>query len=265
MQKVYIIFIIISVVATITRITNVSLRRIKKLMPKLLLEHSAYYQKLNPKERTRFEERILRFIATKHFYRFDKSKATDEMQILISAAAMQITFGYPDRYDYEFFRRIAISDTNYVSSQSKKVHAGETNPGKSLIAFSWERLMFGIKNPHDSINLGLHEFAHALFVNNVCGFSNHSFKKAIGKWHKIVNKIIEEGTADDFFRRYAFANKMEFFAVSMEYFFENPTAFKSHLPELYGVMCELLNQDPLKPNNGIVRKTLLGGFYKNNK
>lgn len=262
MQKVYIVFIVVYVVVTVRRVANRNLRRMKKLMPALLLEHSAYYRKLNLKERTHFEERVLRFIATKHFYRFDtKAKTTDEMQILIAAAAMQITFGYSEEYDYETFRRIAISDKDYISSKTMKMHQGETNPGKSLIAFSWERFMFGIKNPHDSINLGLHEFAHALFVNNVHGFTNHSFKKAIGKWHKIVNKIIEEGTADDFFRRYAFVNKMEFFAVSMEYFFENPQAFESHLPELYGVMCELLNQNPLKPNNGIVRKTFLSSLY----
>ena len=262
MPKVYIIFFVVYVVVAVSRITNRSLRRMKKIMPALLLEHSPYYRKLDLKERTYFEERVLRFIATKHFYRFDtKSKVTDEMQILIAATAIQITFGYPDRYDYEVFRRIAISDKDYISSQTLNVHQGETNPGKSLIAFSWERFMFGIKNPHDSINLGLHEFAHALFVNNVRGFTNHSFKKAIGKWHKIVNKIIEEGTADNFFRRYAFVNKMEFFAVSMECFFENPQDFNSHLPELYHVMCELLNQNPLKSNNGIVRKTFLNNFY----
>ena len=39
------------------------------------------------------------------------------------------------------------------------------------------------------------------------------------------------------------ANLEEFFAVSVESFFERPVAFKKNMPELYACMCNLLNQD----------------------
>jgi hypothetical protein len=46
------------------------------------------------------------------------------------------------------------------------------------------------------------------------------------------------------FRAYAGTDQAEFFAVAVEYFFEQPGSFKTQLPELYACMCELLRQDP---------------------
>lgn len=242
------------IVAIYSQYFNPKLRRLKESMPRLLNQYSVYYRNLNQKERKHFEKRVLVFISLKRFYRFDKSEATDEMKILIASAAIQITFGFSDGYEYEVFRNIAISDKEYVSQQTKKVHQGEANPGKSLIAFSWKRFMEGVKNPHDSLNLGLHEFAHALFLNNLGGYRNRHFIEAIGEWHATVTMLMEEQTIHDFFRSYAFNNRMELFAVSVEYFFVTPKDFHKNLPLLYTVMCCVLNQNPLLPNNGIRRR-----------
>ena len=242
------------VVFSISLRFNPKMRRLQHVMPRLLHQYSPYYQSLNYKEQKRFQKRIIRFISLKRFYRFDKSEATDEMKILIASAAVQMTFGYPKMFEFEVFDKIAVSDKEYVSQQTKNVHEGEANPGKSLLAFSWKRFMEGVKNPYDCINLGLHEFAHALFLCNFSGYLTPDFKEMIHKWHAEVAKIAQEPAAHNFFRHYAFENKMEFFAVAMEYFFENPKAFHSHFPQLYEVMCRLLNQNPLLPNNGIVRK-----------
>jgi len=247
-------------------VRSLKTRRLKQSVVRELLHlHSVYYRNLHYKEQKHFEKRIIRFISLKRFYRFDKSEATDEMKILIAAAAVQITFGFPDECEYEVFNQIAVSDKEYVSQQTKKVHQGEANPGKSLIAFSWQRFMEGVKNPCDSMNLGLHEFAHALFVNNVCGYSNRYFRETVNAWHTEVTKLMQDQAAHNFFRSYAFENKMEFFAVSMEHFFENPKALHAHFPQLYFIMCRMLNQNPMLPNNGIVRKSIFSlNTRKNN-
>jgi len=242
------------VVAIYSRYFNPKLRLLKKNMPKLLIQHSPYYRNLNHKEQKHFEERVLVFISLKRFYSFDKSNVTDEMKILIASAAIQISFGFSDGYEYEIFRNIAISDEEYMLQQTKKVHHGETNPGKSLIAFSWKKFMEGVKNPHDSLNLGLHEFAHALFLNNQRGYRNQHFIQTINEWHATVAKLLQEQATYIFFRSYAFNNKMELFAVSVEYFFETPQDFHEYLPQLYAVMCRMFNQNPMLPNNGIRRK-----------
>jgi Mlc titration factor MtfA (ptsG expression regulator) len=41
---------------------------------------------------------------------------------------------------------------------------------------------------------------------------------------------------------YAFTNFHEFWAVSIEYFFENPGGLKDNLAQLYAILCNTLNQ-----------------------
>ena len=48
-----------------------------------------------------------------------------------------------------------------------------------------------------------------------------------------------------YLRGYAFTNFHEFWAVSVEYFFENSQGLKDNLPQLYTILCDTLNQDPL--------------------
>ena len=257
MFRLYIILFFIFVrifVAVYGRYFNPKLRRLRECMHKTLHQHSPYYRNLNSKEQKHFEERVLVFISLKRFYRFDNLKVSDEMKILIASAAIQISFGFSDGYEYEVFRNIAISEKEYESEQTKKMHYGETNFGKSLIVFSWKRFMEGVKDPHDSVNLGLHEFAHALFLNNVSGYSNRHFVQTATQWHATVAELEQKQAIYDFFCSYAFCNRMELFAVSVEYFFEIPQSFHTHLPQLYAVMCRMLNQNPMLPNNGIGKR-----------
>jgi Mlc titration factor MtfA (ptsG expression regulator) len=47
-----------------------------------------------------------------------------------------------------------------------------------------------------------------------------------------------------YLRSYAFSNLHEFWAVSVEAFFVNPVGLQLNMPELYDVLCRVLNQDP---------------------
>ena len=49
-----------------------------------------------------------------------------------------------------------------------------------------------------------------------------------------------------FFRRYAFDNLEEFFAVAVENFFERTQQFHTEQPELYRILANLFKQDPIK-------------------
>jgi hypothetical protein len=48
-----------------------------------------------------------------------------------------------------------------------------------------------------------------------------------------------------FLRNYAFTDFEEFWAVSVEAFFELPAELKACLPGLYKSLCKVLSQDPL--------------------
>ena len=57
-----------------------------------------------------------------------------------------------------------------------------------------------------------------------------------------------------FLRSYALINFEEFWAVSVEAFFELPAELKKLMPKIYDALCELLNQDPLAENGDVLRK-----------
>lgn len=232
---------------------NPNLLKIKKVIPEVLTSNSDYYNKLSLDEKHRFEKRVFRFLLEKKFIGIHEANVTTEMKILIASVANQITFGFNITYCYDSFHKIIISPKDYQSGITHLMHKGETNPAASYVALSWESFIGGIKDTSDCINVGLHEFAHALFSNNVAGELNRSFDENIREWHYTVVELARENETHEFFRRYAFANKMEFFAVSMEYFFEAPHAFNSHIPELYNLMTRILMQDPLQYNNNINR------------
>ena len=51
------------------------------------------------------------------------------------------------------------------------------------------------------------------------------------------------GTDSHFLRNYASTNIEEFWACSVECFFEAPIEFKKNIPDLYSKMCQVLKQD----------------------
>ena len=50
---------------------------------------------------------------------------------------------------------------------------------------------------------------------------------------------------EHFLRSYAGTNGYEFFAVALEYFFENPVDLRKAIPDLYATLTCLLQQDPI--------------------
>src|SRR5690606_8087455 len=58
-----------------------------------ILEKFPYYKKLPFKRKLIFENRVQRFISLKEFIPKEMNEVTPEMQVLIAAAAVQLTFG----------------------------------------------------------------------------------------------------------------------------------------------------------------------------
>jgi Mlc titration factor MtfA (ptsG expression regulator) len=56
---------------------------------------------------------------------------------------------------------------------------------------------------------------------------------------------------------YAAVNYHEFWAVSVETFFENPVCLKHELPDLYEAMVSLLRQDPLNMKSNVGKTTFI--------
>lgn len=210
-----------------------------------LLAHFEYYTLLNEIERKKFLKRVNKFIRRTKFYGRKGFEITDDVKLLISASAVQLTFGF---YNFKFsiFRTILVYPDEYKNAFTGNYHKGELNP-KGLIVYSWRHFLEGYYDNDDNINLGLHEMAHALFYTllktndldyDLDNYLSNYVKLSANEIRKIRNGEIH------FFRKYAGQNLQEFFAVSVEHFFESPSAFKAQLPRLYKYLSILLNQDP---------------------
>jgi MtfA peptidase len=214
----------------------------------ILQKYFAYYQKLSPENKIKFEKKVTQFIYGKRFIPRQVGEVTIEAKVLIAASAVQLTFGLPNIY-LRYFSKILVYPNDYYSSITKRYHKGEVNPRFGIIVLSWQSFIDGYIEPNDSKNLGLHEMAHALRLEVMIRSEEFPpFEEALltqfdDYAHRICNDPVF--ATQTFFRPYACTNEHEFFSVAVENFFERSEQFKTEMPELYQVMVRLLGQDPL--------------------
>jgi Mlc titration factor MtfA (ptsG expression regulator) len=191
---------------------------------------------------------VIRFVRKKQFIGRGM-EVTLPMQVLVAAAAVQLTFGLPELV-LRHFKRIIIYPDKYYSTITQQYHKGEVNPAARAIVLSWKNFTEGYAHSDDSLNLGLHEMAHALEIENMVENDEYDFLPPAvwEQWQAQAaayrNHMSQRGS--DFFRTYAATNDQEFFAIAVENFFERPAEFQTYAPELYDTLCLLLRQNPAK-------------------
>lgn len=212
---------------------------------KLLEKEFLFYSKLNNKKQSVFRHRLATFIKHKKFIGREDLEPNDKMKVLISATAVMLTFGFRN-YLIELVDVILIYPKAYYSEINEVYHKGETNPQMRTIVFSWEDFLKGYHIGDDNLNLGIHEFGHAIHLDAVRNddVSSLIFKQGFTdltnflQHHKMVRQDL---IASKYFREYAYTNHYEFFAVLLENFIETPEQFKSQFPRLYNYMRQMLN------------------------
>lgn len=217
---------------------------------KILERHFPFYVQLAANRKKRFEQKVQYFIHVKEFIPRQMPAVTEEMKVLISACAVQLTFGYPKVF-LSHFKRILIYPDNYYSTINKTYHKGEVNPRLRAIVLSWKAFVEGYINAGDGRNLGLHEMAHALRLENLILNAEFNFfdEHVLQQWQHLADQEMENIAQGNsrMFREYASTDPDEFFSVAVENFFERPQKFKSLMPNLYAILVLLLKQDPLNP------------------
>lgn len=213
----------------------------------ILGKYFFYYNKLSEKNKRKFEHRVNQFLHSKKFVGRG-IEVTEEMKVLISASAVKITFGLPMLYLSNFWK-IAIYPDAYYSGLNRRYHYGEVNPRMGTILLSWKNFVDGYLDHNDNRNLGIHEMAHALHFENKIRNNEYNFLDPylMQKWDNLAAIELEnvKNNSNHFLRPYASTNEFEFFAVSMEHFFESPHEYREKLPQLYDVKSKLIRQDPI--------------------
>lgn len=210
-----------------------------------LFDQLYFYKHLTQNQRAAFNHRVVRFSETRIFEGREGVVITPEIRLLISATAVQLTFGMRS-YMMTEFKKILVYPRKYFNQFANQYHKGEVNVG-GVVVLSWEDFYEGIRVPNDNLNLGLHEFAHVLALQRLHNpryrdkFFANSFDKLmqtlsfVGARHILQQKMQ--------FRAYASTEPMEFFAVATEVYFENPAQFYTANRVMYKLFAEMYNQN----------------------
>jgi len=220
----------------------------------ILMEHVSYYSRLNEKNKLRFQEKIKQFLS---YVRIDGIDTTvlELDKLLVAASAVIPIFGF-EKWKYHNLRNVLLypesfNREEFLASGYEKNTMGMigNGPMQRVMILSKPALRSGFMNKASTANTGIHEFVHLLDKEDgeVDGLPEALLnRKHNSKWIELVNnntQMILEENSD--INSYGASNKAEFFAVTSEYFFNQPELFKDKHQELYELMCIIFNQDPM--------------------
>ncbi len=161
----------------------------------LLSRYNPYYRSLPADGRDRFLRRVLQFIEGKNF-KYIVIKREESMPLLVSAAAIQLTYGL-DHFQLDYFHTIYIIKDKYTYGVYKMPFAGHVSDDG--IYLSWNHFIREFSEYSDGQNVGLHEMAHALTYSN---FTVHegrdpAFLEAFTHFSEVARPIFERMKAGE--------------------------------------------------------------------
>ncbi len=243
-------------------------RRRKKLLAEpfpaawlpYLASNVRHYQYLEPSTQAVVRNVVQVFVAEKHWAGGGGLSVTDEMKVTIAAQASLLVLGFPQPYYYDQVPSIIVYPRQYVPPRRVQHNYFIVREDWELcgeawhrgpIVLSWKDVLASGRNADNGRNVVLHEFAHHLDALNgeVDGVPPLGERQLQG-WYRVTEaeyfRLVgsaqrQEATLLD---HYGATNRVEFFAVATECFFEQPVALKRLHGELYGVIRDFYLQDP---------------------
>jgi MtfA peptidase len=217
----------------------------------ILNKRNNFYVKLSPANQQLFLIRLQKFIHDKLFVIHDE-RGFKEMPVLIAGTAIQLTFGLK-KFLLPCFKEIHIYPDAFLGISPLRVLIG--NVSGNAISISWKHFLQGVAVPDDNNHLGLHEMSHALYYQNMVDKMNvdEAFAKAFPKAIKVFEVVLAlEKNTNWMYSDYAAKNFQEFWAESIEIFFENPKKLKTLYPHLFDAVGDILNLNPLNQSNPVI-------------
>ena len=165
--------------------------------PKLTIQQKAvlvdfdFYKTLTLAERKEFEYRVSYLTQNKEFMGRKDLVVTDRMKVLIAATIAQIGFGF-EFITFEDFDKIIIFPKAYYSKYTGHYHKGEVNTS-GVIVLSWADFLEGYQIADDGYNVGLHEIAHALRLEDAIPGNEYHFLKEtdLAVWNAVAETEFE--------------------------------------------------------------------------
>ncbi|NKI33188.1 zinc-dependent peptidase [Croceivirga thetidis] len=203
------------------------------------------FHDFNPEQRRQFLKRFAWFKSKKRFIFYGDIQNKEEIRAYVAASAILVTMGMRNFKYQNSVSRIVVYPSKYCSRISRKHHIGEYNPRLKTLVFSAEDLKEGYGIPNDGVNLGIHEVTHALMIETRKKSTWEAMRFKVGLM-RLKNQyetahFQDKLKSSTLFREYAQSNFVEYFAVLVEVFFEQPIALKQEYPGVYQYVGKMLN------------------------
>jgi hypothetical protein len=230
----------------------------------LIRHHIAFFSRLRPSDRAELLGHVQVFLAEKRFEGCGGFAITDEVRVTIAVQACLLLLRrktdyfpglltilvYPLTYTVEEKRQIS----EHVWEEGSVSRLGETGRRMGSLVLSWCAVKHGAADPADGKNVVLHEFAHQLDYENHAadGVPELATREQQMAWSKVMRaefgslRAADQSGIPTLLDTYGASDPVEFFAVSVEAFFERPRALHACHPKLYRELQNYFQQDPVE-------------------
>ena len=230
----------------------------------LIQRHVVFLPKLSAMDRAELLGHVQVFLAEKRFEGCGGLAITDEVRVTIAAQACLLLLHrrtdyfpglltilvYPSTYMVEEKRQIA----EHVWEEGNTTRLGETGRRMGSLVLAWGAVKHGAADPSDGKNVVLHEFAHQLDYENHAadGVPELATREQQLAWSEVMRtdfaslRAADESGIPTLLDTYGATDPVEFFAVSVEAFFERPRALRARHPKLYAELQKYFQQDPVE-------------------
>jgi Mlc titration factor MtfA (ptsG expression regulator) len=224
----------------------------------------AFFPRLSKADQTELLGHIQVFLAEKRFEGCAGLEINDEIRVTIAAQACLLLLHRRTDY-FPRLLTILVYPSTYLADEQRHVEGpiweegemsrlGETGRTMGSMVLAWDAVQSGADDPSDGKNVVLHEFAHQLDYENDAadGAPGLATRKQQRSWREVMTaEFASLRAADDtgiptLLDTYGATNPAEFFAVSVEAFFERPAALSSTHPRLYAELQSYFDQNPIE-------------------
>ncbi len=216
----------------------------------VLESHVAFFRALPAHEKERFRQLVNVFLAEVRITGI-QTEVDDTVRVLVAASAVIPIFGFHD-WEYHRLGEVLVYPDSFGEKYQTTGDADANILGmvglrqiRGVMILSKPSLLAGFDTPSARDNVGIHEFAHLVELEEAeNGLPPEVPWQAVKQWVEYVaRELSHPSTNRSYIRSYAYTNEHEFFAVLAEYFFKSPELLEEKDPELYGMLQEMFHQD----------------------
>jgi Mlc titration factor MtfA (ptsG expression regulator) len=209
--------------------------------------------------RRKLDGKINLFMDQIEFIGCNGLEVTEEMRLSIAAQACLLVVNTETWYDHlrtiliypGAFKSKRSRQNGYVVMEREIVRTGESW-ARGPVILSWQHAQEGAVNDHDGHNVVFHEFAHQIddLSGRTDGVPNLSKDQSMSGWAKAFMDAYERHVDQvqhghrTLLDAYGAEGSEEFFAVTVEAFFERPAALRRQEAEVYEQLSKLFRLDP---------------------